>query len=114
MPNNSDGYNGWTNYETWCWGLWYGEPEFFEDEIHDAVVNNWDDDDAKETQRDATTQLAKVLKEFTEESVPELDDGFFCDMLNTSLNEVNWYEIAEHYVADYIADNEATLAEIMG
>jgi hypothetical protein len=45
----------------------------------------------------AAILLANWLKDETEEATPELA-GFYADLLNAALSEVNWNEIATHWV----------------
>jgi hypothetical protein len=62
----------------------------------------WDSSRADETfSRDerAALTLMESLKEYFEEAQPEVT-GFWADMLNASMSEVNWHEIAEHYIED--------------
>jgi hypothetical protein len=54
--------------------------------------------------------LANLLKAEHEEAQPEVS-GVFADLLNAAMSEVDWYEIAESMVGDYIADNPETFAE---
>jgi hypothetical protein len=50
----------------------------------------------------ATRNLADSLKNEHEERQNELTgvSGVFADLLGAALSEVNWYEIAEHYISD--------------
>jgi hypothetical protein len=47
----------------------------------------------------AALTLADRLKEDFEENSPELT-GCYADLLSAALSEINWYEIAEHYISD--------------
>ena len=84
-------YNGWTNYETWNWYLWHGndvESDF-------GVI-------VRDCERDVC-DVARAIESWTDElmevySMPE--NGFFADVLNAAIREVNWYEIAEHIIED--------------
>jgi hypothetical protein len=101
----SEGYNGWTNYETWCVGLWADSDYIAEQsrEIYSYATpsSEWD------TKRDAATRsVADWLKEWHEELMPEIE-GLYSDMLNAAFSEVNWYEIAEHYISDIVEDETA-------
>lgn len=118
------GYNGWTNYETWAVALWIGnEPgsyQYWEQDqpgecYRDAVkeqLGEWvfgpgadqaPDIDRERATRDATYELSQRLKrELDDEAeTPQAVDGtMYADLLNAALREVNWFEIAEHYVAE--------------
>ena len=45
-------------------------------------------------------ELANLLEEFVLGFKPELGASMFSDMLNASLREVNWREIAEAYLEE--------------
>ena len=85
------GYNGWTNYETWNWYLWHGDS--VEDDFGD-IVRDCDRDVYKVSQavEEWTDQLAEAG------NLP--DNGFFSDILRAAIQEVNWYEIAEHIIEE--------------
>jgi len=74
-------YNGWTNKETWLVNLWLGDMftedqeegiEISEDYIEDLVDNCVADSGVR-------------------------GDSFVTDLLNCSLGEINYLEIAKHY-----------------
>lgn len=104
-------YNGWTNYETWNVKLWLdndqGTQEYWNEratEIYNspaAIVKT--NDGFTRTER-AVLLLAESLKFDLDDSmhdmgVPKLN-GFYADLLNTALSEVNWHEIAESFLED--------------
>ena len=90
----SDGYNGWTNYETWNVALWWGENGMSGYWIGEAEeMLEADDSD------DVAVQLADRMKSETIDEMPTVT-GMYADLLKAALDEVNWREIAEHYVAD--------------
>ena len=87
----SDKYNGWTNYETWNFNLW--------------ITNNEGDyRHALQLTEDSINkyELSKDLEEWAEDMADdvlrsyEYAHGFIKDMVNTSIKEVNFYEVAEH------------------
>ena len=81
-------YNGWSNYETWNVKLWLDNDEG----IYNEVLS-W----AKEVKgtKDPEVKLADRIKDYIEENAPELGSSCYADLLNASLGEVNYYEIAE-------------------
>lgn len=98
----SEGYNGWTNYETWVANLWMdndqGSQEFFREqakEIYDGPRNPYRDHMTREA--DSGLTFADWLKEFHEENRPELP-GVYGDLLGGALGAVNWDEIARHHI----------------
>jgi hypothetical protein len=90
----SDSYNGWTNCETWNVALWWGDNGMSGYWIGEAE-EMLDDDDSD----DVAVQLADRMKWETINEMPEVT-GMYADLLKAALDEVNWREIAEHYVAD--------------
>lgn len=104
---SKDGYNGWTNYETWnvaLWwgesgmdGYWYGEAE----SLLDAA-----DEDADDYEDDVIRELADQMREQTTEEMPVVT-GMWADLLITAMCSVNWREIAEGVVEEVMADRKA-------
>lgn len=113
MSSSSDStrYNGWHNYETWCVNLWMSNDAGSDEFYREMAQEVWNDSE-QETRQDstvlftrdevATRTLADRLKDSHEEQQSELTgvSGVFADLLTAALGEVNWYEIAEHYISD--------------
>lgn len=93
------GYNGWTNYETWRVNL----------ELLDGLTpedigfrrNEFLDEGRRDN---FTERLASALEMYVCEIVEDDAKGFALDILHSFLAKVNWDEIADHMVADYIAE----------
>jgi hypothetical protein len=107
MTTSQQTYNGWTNYETWNVALWLSNDEGTynytrerADEIkasaseHHNVPSIWTEDEA------ARFELADWLKEYVEESAPDLGASMFADLLNAALSDVDWAEIAENILGE--------------
>jgi hypothetical protein len=93
------GYNGWTNYETWLVALWLDNERGTSDYWREQAAAHIEAD-----KRNALTglsskiyDLSRQMKDEIEEGAPEVE-GFWADLMNAALSEVNWYEIAQHYV----------------
>ena len=87
----NDTYNGWTNYATWRVNL-----EIFDGLDPTSYFSAFDPEDV--------SGLADSLKQYAEEVIfecSEVPDGLARDYAFAFLSEVNWYEIAEHLIADY-------------
>jgi hypothetical protein len=100
-------YNGWTNYETWAVALWLdneqGSQRYWQERAEEYVKT-----DGKE---DASRGLADELKEQHEEANPVTDASVFSDLMGAALSEVNWFEIAQHYVDEVEVEAEETETE---
>ena len=81
----TNGYNGWTNKETWLVNLWYMDsmPEYFADMGEYHV-------DATELE----SHVTYVAEEC--EALSQLPAGLLSDFIATCWNEVNWHELASH------------------
>ena len=92
-------YNGWHNYETWLFNLWY------DNAWEDDAQRCWDEAEADDTftrEENAAFALKDSIEgfaeEFATEGVPEA--GFIADLVRASMQEVNFLEIAKHYIAE--------------
>ena len=105
-------YNGWTNYETWAVNLWMSNDQSSDEFYRESAQQTYNDSE-QETRLDgsvlfsrdevAIRNFANVLKQDHEERQEEYSSqviGVFADLLGAALSEVNWYEIAEHYISD--------------
>lgn len=91
---NNKSYNGWTNYETWNVKLWMdndGSLDFWNEQVGEAIRKHGED---------AEYNLGEQLKDYHQDNMPEVS-GTYADLLQASLSEVNWCEIAEALIRDY-------------
>ena len=92
----SNGYNGWANYETWrvnlevLDGMTIGEfgfnPERLLEETYPAET------------------LGSALEMYVCELVEQEAKGFALDLAHSFLAQVDWEEIAQHWIDDYQAE----------
>lgn len=97
-------YNGWTNYETWAVALWIDNEEGSKAEWQEritALIQHCRGSQYMTVEQVIERTLADALEEAHEEHVESLEiKGFAADLLNASLSEVNWHEIAKGLLAD--------------
>lgn len=89
---NENTYNGWTNYETWNVALWLDNEQGSQEDMIDL---------AREYRHEEPYELGKAIKDYVEEQNPLASDAsMWSDLLNAALSEVDWTDIAEHYLSD--------------
>lgn len=97
----SEKYNGWLNYETWCVSLWLGNDEGRYRAVTEQAADFYRDaPDQADREGWATIKLAGYIQESIEDENPCTGASVFSDLMSAALGEVDWYEIAEHYIAD--------------
>ncbi len=82
-------YNGWTNYETWNYKLWIDNNQATYDAVRTLAKKHND-------AFDLSIELSKVAQD----NAPLLEASFYSDVLNASIREVNFFEIAESYLEE--------------
>ena len=87
-------YNGWTNWETWNFKLWL-----------DNDFTSWMPTIRSRDEKVKTYELSKWLESHVADDWKEIqtDDrypGFFHDVCNMAIREVNFFEIAEHLIEE--------------
>jgi hypothetical protein len=95
----SDGYNGWTNYETWCAKLWIDNDQGLYYTIQEVAKQYIKD-------KNHIYTLSNFVKDTLEEGMPEIDASLYSDLLNTSFSQINFYEIAESICDDLDIEDE--------
>lgn len=75
-------YNGWTNYATWRVNLeWFDGADW-----NDYYIGSFPE----------PHDLGQALHEFVEDTLSMKGDGTTLDYALAFINDVNWYEIAQH------------------
>jgi hypothetical protein len=103
-------YNGWSNYETWVVKLWMDNDEisynFWRERVQDHIATYTDREDGWKDE--AVNCLADEIKDTHEADLPHVE-GFAADLLNAAMGEVDWREMAESMIDDYISDHHECL-----
>ena len=106
---SEQGYNGWTNYETWCVNLWIDNDRGWYEQTRELAIDCYRQASPKVlldvvslSRVDvAVRELESILKEQVEELNPLADEAsIFSDLLGAALSEVDWRDIAEHWIND--------------
>jgi hypothetical protein len=95
--NTDKKYNGWTNYETWLFNLWH------DDAFGDQAQEAWDEAEADDTfsrEENAALALADSISSFADEFIEVPESGFLADITRSAMQEINFHEIAQHYIID--------------
>jgi len=80
-------YNGWSNRETWVVNLWLSSEPYAYDMLRHIVK-------AFETISEQAEELENCVRNDDNSLTGEA--SMWGDLLNASLDRVNWYEIAEN------------------
>ena len=105
-------YNGWTNYETWNAALWldndYGSKTYWS-ETAQEVFENSEADSTFTRKENAAYILADQIEESFENDAADKEkvlekagygSTWTNDAINCYLGEIDWYEIAEHFLSE--------------
>lgn len=94
---NPDEYQGWTNRETWCVGLWLNNDQEIQE--HARAVCKSDGE--------MLPEAARSLEDFVDDLLEQQGTnnrggpaGFVLDLINCTLARVNWVELAQSFRED--------------
>jgi hypothetical protein len=78
-------YNGWTNHETWLVNLWMTGDQSYYEQLCEIVSSG-----------DTLDEQAEALEDFILFEYAGESSSIWADLINDSLDEVNWREIVEN------------------
>ena len=103
---NTQKYNGWTNYETWLINLHFDGFDF------EDVMDIFDD---CQDRGDMLIRIADYIENYVEEVVESMveqpSNPLIQDIIRSTLGEVDYRDIAEHYIDDVI-ENHHTITDV--
>ena len=92
----NENYNGWANWETWNFKLWVDNSE----DSHKAVMYIAEELYGRDIDKnDLAKELESLANELCEETL-RFETGFFADICNSAIKEVNFHQIAEAYLEE--------------
>ncbi len=88
-------YNGYANYETWAVALWIDNDQGLYSTRLELVQEAVNDEEEP-------YQIGQRLKDWVNDSdngiIPDLGATLASDLLSAALSEVDWTELAEHWM----------------
>ena len=96
----SEGYNGWTNYETWVVNLWIDNEQGSQDFVRETAKEIYAEAEATDVwtrEESARFALSDWLRDWYDDNLPEMP-GVYGDLLGGALGAVDWNEIARHHI----------------
>lgn len=97
-------YNGWTNYETWCYNLHITNCEISYNDLYSRIENEIENSLCESISLDEVDldeisyKLSKDLKNNFSDTFPENLSALHTDLLTSAIDEINWFEIATNLV----------------
>jgi len=107
-------YNGWKNYPTWAVNLWLSNDQGLYEMTREAVRDEYEDapnclnvkqeiwtvDQARRF--NTADRLRELVEELPEAVAVSEQASFAADLFGYALGCVDWYEIADAWIADHV------------
>ena len=95
-------YNGWTNWATWMVNLHFGDLDFTNDVLESG---EFDDMAPGDIRRYVASWIQAYVESYLDE-VADTNNCFVSDLINGTMRDVDWHDIADHYVDDILVELE--------
>ena len=107
-PAEATDYSGWANYETWSVHLWLtneeGSYRYWREQAQERREEARDCEQVEDAiwtiEQAERANLAAQLRNEVEEATPLEEASLFADLLNATLSEVDWHEIATAFLEE--------------
>ena len=93
-----DTYNGWTNKETWLVNVWLNNDYDLYKHYISTLTEIVEEQSVDTTHNRVVDELKEIVWEIYREEHREF--GLINDLIETSLNNVDWSRLAEHYIEE--------------
>ena len=107
----SDGYNGWSNYETWLVNLWMTNDkatnDYFADVARDALADSMDKRERLALPADKASAVSAIedcIREWVEDQIESAESGqagLVSDLLGAAVANVDFRELATNLYDAY-------------
>ena len=91
-------YNGWKNYPTWAVALWLNNDQGLQEAAYELVRDN-------NTGEWPRASVADAFKQWVADDLCTFhgygDATMASDLLGYALDSVDWFEVADAFIADY-------------
>ena len=94
-------YNGWANYATWLCNLWFDDFDFSDD-----IEGLSECCDSKMDLLPLIEDIIELYVEAYMDSAIDEQHGFVSDLIQCAYENIDFRDIAEHYVDDVMDDIE--------
>ena len=99
VPIEDNTYNGWTNKETWLVNIWLNNDyDLYKQYVSTLTEIVEKQSNVLYTHRLVVEELKEIVHEMYRDEHRE--NGLINDLIQISLNNVDWSRLAEHYIDD--------------